>query len=120
MSTRFLLLSVLACGQALAQSTPSPMPATEPAADPTDCAFTRTAPADPNTSKACDARMSAAAMPDPDKMLAGAPPGAGLRQGPLSRSQVVDEISRARHAGELDWAAMETGLDSPRRVASRR
>ncbi|NCT82990.1 MAG: hypothetical protein GXC94_07615 [Comamonadaceae bacterium] len=114
MSSRLLLMCALACGQALAQSSPSTMPATEPAAGPPDCTPGRAAPADPGGAKACEARMSAA-MPDPDKMLAGSPPGAGARPGPLTRSQVVEELGRARLAGEMDFAAFELGLPASRR-----
>ncbi len=115
MLTRFLLLSALACGQALAQDAKPAMSTVESARP--DCPPARTALIDSNASKACDTRMSAAAMPDPDKMLATEPAAAGPQ--PPSRSQVIGEISRARQAGELDWAATETGIASPRPAARR-
>jgi len=42
-------------------------------------------------------------------LLETAPTGAGRPQA-LSRRQVVEELSRARRAGELDWASFELGL----------
>lgn len=115
MLTRILLLSALACAQALAQDAKPAMPTPQPALP--ECQIARTALYDANASKACEARMSAAAMPDPDKMLAAEPAAAGPR--PPGRRQVIDEISRARQAGELDWAATETGLAPAPRLARR-
>ena len=120
MLTRFLLLSALACGQVLAQDAKPPTPPAEPPANRSDCMIGPMPVTEANASKPCEIRMSqAAAMPAPDKLLAADPPGAGPRPAAPTRSQVVDEIGRARLAGELDWAAMEAGLDAPRRATRR-
>ena len=117
MLTRFLLLSALACSQVLAQDAKPPTPPADPPANRSDCMI---GPMPANASRPCEVRTSqASAMPAPDKLLAAEPPGAGPQPAALTRSQVIDEISRARRAGELDWAAMEAGLDAPRRAARR-
>jgi len=109
MKNRFLLLCcALVCGQALAQQA-------SPAAPDRS-----TAPKEAQPAAAYPARADKmATMPDPDKLLATEPTSAGLRAGALSgpptRRQVVAEIERARRAGEMDFAAFETGLPPSRR-----
>jgi hypothetical protein len=105
MKNRFLLLCcALVCGQALAQQA-------SPAAPDRD-----TAPkAAQSATYPARADKMAATMPDPDKLLATEPTSAGRLAGPPTRQQVVAEIERARRAGEMDFAAFETGLAPSRR-----
>ena len=108
MKTRFLLLA-LVCSQTLAQQSPPAAPGPEV---PTRAACTAGNQGQPDKDCAAQADMRLA-LADPNKLLATEPTAAGPR--PLTRRQVVAEIERARRAGEMDFAASEVNLDSPRR-----
>ena len=108
MKTRFLLLA-LVCSQVLAQQSPPAAPGPEATPRPV-CTAERQGQPDPACAAQADVRL---ALANPDKLLAAEPTAAGPRT--LTRRQVVAEIERARRAGEMDFAASEVNLDSPRR-----
>ncbi|CAM3800489.1 hypothetical protein [Roseateles saccharophilus] len=100
------ILGALVCGQALAQqSSPTTPDSAQGSASHTACAQAQPGHACPMHAEA------RTAMADPDKLLASEPTAAG----PMTRSQVVAEIERARRAGEMDFAASEASLSMVRR-----
>ena len=106
MKILLLLFSALAftCGQALAQQPAAPAANGQQGNGRPPCTASHDAPA-----------ATGCAMPaDPGKMMADEPTAAGPRTAMPTRQQVVAEIDRARRAGEMDFAAAEVSLDSPR------
>lgn len=107
MKIRLLLISVLACGQALAQQPSPPMAGGQEGNARSPCASTREGAADTH----CAMRSETmAAMPDPGKLMAEEPTAAGPRMAAPTRRQVLAELERARRAGEMDYAAVEIGV----------
>jgi len=108
MKIQLLLFSALACGQALAQQVNSPAAGGQEGNGRPACASMRDAP------PATGCAMHGEAL-DPGKLITEEPTAAGPRTMAPTRQQVVAEIERARRSGEMDFAASEIGLDSPRR-----
>ncbi|HEX2009716.1 MAG TPA: DUF4148 domain-containing protein [Roseateles sp.] len=93
------LLFLVALGSAQAQGTPAAMPAEQDCSD--KMMMTGKEP-----STAC--RHMSAKSVEAEKMLAEAPTAAGPR--PVTRVQVIQELKRARAAGEMDGALYELGM----------